>query len=694
MIITHEKPITVISGLSGAGKTELAIYYAKNNSENFENVFWLTGDNFDNNPSMNNYKRGDRSINLISIFNEIKSLIIIDNYDKIINENSFKELSNGFLIGSRILITSLNTAENSLYFKMPLMPEEYALNILGDHSDEAKKILPEINLPVILSAIKSTCESGDYTYSDIYSDLKSFLPTVTDDHNKRILTRVLNKFPQIDTLKLLCNILNAKFDTCLLRKFISITQFINLEKSSFLIKQNNNTICTFHSFIITCLKEKDESEKYLDYLSKYLNDKSGLIDEYILRQIHLSFNSIKEIVLSQNEELNWITYALLQKEENESKKNIYRSLYLQSFSERLSFENIRCLLDVKEAYIYDVSDNTNYIECYERELLNALNLYSDKKVLKVIYHHLGKNYRRLGKFDLALQQFNKEIEIDNNSYPAYGQIIKCARKDKQLLPQCSSAINKIIDAIKNDDDKLPIRIALAFIADLRSFKDFVTKENAEDFKKVIIKASYDGMYQFYEAFVSFINFYSYGNSELCLDLYNKLSNLKFITIDSINERNYANVIDAFSIIYGLLNPDDKRKEQIEKLICNVIDVLKKSTNSYDIRSVLKAYNKLNMFKEADTLDIDKEIQNDIWILLWKAKAKIELNDIKCLEIINSALEHTIPPNFESTFLQCQAKSYMINGNFSEAKNSLIKAINLCKRKDFRDELQKELESIS
>ena len=574
------------------------------------------------------------------------------------------------------------------------MPEEYALNILGDHSDEAKKILPEINLPVILSAIRSTCESGDYTYSDIYSDLKSFLPTVTDDHNKRILTRVLNKFPQIDTLKLLCNILNAKFDTCLLRKFISITQFINLEKSSFLIKQNNNTICTFHSFIITCLKEKDESEKYLDYLSKYLNDKSGLIDEYILRQIHLSFNSIKEIVLSQNEELNWITYALLQKEENESKKDIYRSLYLQSFSERLSFENIRCLLDVKEAYIYDVSDNTNYKECYEGELLNALNLYSDKKVLKVIYHHLGKNYRRLGKFDPALQQFNKEIEIDNNSYPAYGQIIKCARKDKQLLPQCSSAINKIIDAIKNDDDKLPIRIALAFIADLRSFKDFVTKENAEDFKKVIIKASYDGMYQFYEAFVSFINFYSYGNSELCLDLYNKLSNLKFITIDSINERNYANVIDAFSIIYGLLNPDDKRKEQIKKLICNVIDVLKKSTNSYDIRSVLKAYNKLNMFKEADTLDIDKEIQNDIWILLWKAKAKIELNDIKCLEIINSALERTIPPNFESTFLQCQAKSYMINGNFYEAKNSLIKAINLCKRKDFRDELQKELESIS
>ena len=61
---------------------------------------------------------------------------------------------------------------------------------------------------------------------------------------------------------------------------------------------------------------------------------------------------------------------------------------------------------------------------------------------------------------------------------------------------------------------------------------------------------------------------------------------------------------------------------------------------------------------------------------------------------NLQLEQTIPINFESTFLQCQAKAYMINDNFSEARNSLTKAITYCKRKDFKDELQKELESIS
>ena len=299
----HKNPITVISGLSGAGKTELSIYYARNNSENFENVFWLLGSDFENNPTMNNYKRGDRTINIISIFNECKSLIIIDNYDRIINKDSFEELSEGFSIGSRLLITSLITANNSLYFRIPIFPEKYALDILGDHSNEAKALLPEINLPVILAAIKSTCDSGEYTYSDIYSELKTFLSTVTDDRNKVILSRVLNRFPQIETLKLLCCIFDAQYDTNLLRKFITISQFANLEKSSFLIKQNNNTICTFHNFIITCLKEKDESEKYLQFLSTYLSNQDGLIDEFILRQIHLSYNYIKENVLRKKEEL-------------------------------------------------------------------------------------------------------------------------------------------------------------------------------------------------------------------------------------------------------------------------------------------------------------------------------------------------------------------------------------------------------
>ena len=690
----HNNPISVISGISGAGKTEISIYYARNNKDNYENVFWLTGKDFKSNPIMDNYKRGGVSINLVSIFNVIKSLIVIDNYDKIICENDFSDFKQGFSIGSRILITSLNTGNNSLYFKIPRFPEDCSLKILGDASEEAKSLLDKINIPVVLTAIKSICDCGECSYKEIYSDIKPILQSLTDDDNKVILERVLNKYPYVDLLKRLCCTLNATFDIQLLKKYINISQFINLQKSSFLIECNNRDTCTFHSFIISCLRDKDESKDFITFISKYLDNKSGLIDEYILRQIHLSYGEIKEIVIKEPEKLNWITYALLQKEENKDKKNIYRTLYTHKFTKGLSFEKIRCLLDIKEAYSYDAPDQDDYLMSYEKELEKAMTIYYENdKALKLIYHHLGKNKRRQKKYIEAVDLFNKELKIDNHSFPAYEQIIKCAKSDRSLIKNSKTAIEQIISAIKGDDEQLPIRIALAFISDLRSFEDYVTIENADDFKKIIIKASYDEMYQFYEAFVSFVNFYYYKDAEICLDLYNRLTNLKFITIDKINEKNYANVLDAFSIIYGLLENDDSRKAYISQLVCDIIDDLKNSVKPYDIRSVLKAYNKLSMYSEADSLIINDNIRNDIWILLWKAKAKIGLNDIKCLDLINDAITQKIPDKFKSTFFQCQAKAYIINKKLDEAKKSYSEAINACKNMKFKEELQKELEDI-
>lgn len=193
--------------------------------------------------------------------------------------------------------------------------------------------------------------------------------------------------------------------------------------------------------------------------------------------------------------------------------------------------------------------------------------------------------------------------------------------------------------------------------------------------------------------VSFINFYSYNNPQVCLELYNKLPNLRFISVETINEKNYANVIDAFSIIYGLLDTTDERKNSIKKLICNIAKRLEESTDSYAIRSVLKAYNKIGMFKEADNFTISQTIENDIWILLWRAKAKIELHDKHSLELINTAINQEIPSTYKSTFYQCQAKAYIVNNDSNNAKHSLEEAIKSCTNQKFKIELEKELKCL-
>lgn len=436
----HENSITVLSGVSGAGKTQLSIFYCHNNEEKFENIFWITGDDFTKNTSLENFKRGDTNINLATIFNELKSLLVIDNYNQTIDEKSFPQLKQGFSIGSKVLLTSLLTASNKCYFPLPTFPEDVALKILGDYSTEAREIVSKINLPVILQSIKDVCQSNN-TYQAVYNDLYNSLHNLTDEGNKNILKRVLNNYSEIDLLKHICNILNSKFDNYLLREFIGSVNYANLEKSSFLLLENN-TICTVHSFIRECLQDNDDSEQFINFLSKYLDKNAGVVDEFILRQIHLSFDTLKSVVISKKEDLNWITYALLQKENDSPKSDIYRNLSTIKFSKDLSLEKLRCLLDVKEAAIYDAPDKEKVLSVFETELLEAIGLFKDKEILKHLYHHLGKTQRRLKKISEALIQFEREIDIDSENFPAYGQIVKCARSDKTLMDSCSSAIKK------------------------------------------------------------------------------------------------------------------------------------------------------------------------------------------------------------------------------------------------------------
>ena len=317
-----------------------------------------------------------------------------------------------------------------------------------------------------------------------------------------------------------------------------------------------------------------------------------------------------------------------------------------------------------------------------------------------MYHHLGKTQRRLKKIKKAIEQFDHVLEIEPDCFPAYGQIMKCARRDAAYKSKCNESAKRIIEAIKEENEKLPLRTALALISDLRSCNlDEVypdKKELCKLFKTLILKVSYDGMYQFYEAFVAFVNFFSYPKelSEECLDLYNQIPMLKYISVESINRENYANVLDAFSVIYSLLDEEDKRKEKIRTFIKQVIKKLESSTKPYEVRSALKALNKCGCYREAASFNINEGVKSDAWILFWLAKAKIELNEPSCLDSIERALAcKSSSDKYDATFYQCKALCLKVNGKNDEAKEWYRKAIDACGNDAFKKSLQKELDEL-
>lgn len=550
-----------------------------------------------------------------------------------------------------------------------------------------------INLPVILTSIRSICEEGT-SYHEIYEDLKNNLSKIKDKEHKEILRRILNKYTEIDILTKLCNILNSKFDCYLLKQYLGAINYNNIERSSFLQKFQVGKGCTIHNFIIECLKGNDISNDYLKFLTNYLDKKNGIIDENILRQLHISYDVIKKTIISKPEQLNWLTYLLLQKESNDTKKDIYRSLYKKSFQKENDLEQLRCLLDIKEAYIYDNDERQELLQDYEKELTEAITVYDEVLLKKHVLHHLGKTQRRLSKFLDALNSFKNEIRIDPYSYAAYGQIVKCARKGNLPKNEFEPAIDIIKNGFKTKDDRLPTRIALSLIADLRSFDGYVENQDAELFEEFIVQSSYSGMYQVFESFVAFISYYSYKLPDICKDIFYKSPLFQYVTICDINRRNYANACDAFSSLFFLIE-DEEDKNRIKSVLLEIANLLVKSEKPYEICAALKVYNKFERYEEISNYKSFELIKNEPWPLYWIAKANLNLQNKNCIYIINLAIGNidTINSKYHSAFYQCQAHSYLLNNDLNKARESFVKAIKTCDKDAFKKSLEKELNKI-
>ncbi len=72
-------PITVITGISGIGKSYLARSVAEK-MEGFDNRLWLFQDDMDKNVQLQSFpvKRLAASLNIANLFNKTKTLLIID----------------------------------------------------------------------------------------------------------------------------------------------------------------------------------------------------------------------------------------------------------------------------------------------------------------------------------------------------------------------------------------------------------------------------------------------------------------------------------------------------------------------------------------------------------------------------------------------------------------------------------------
>lgn len=696
---THN--ICVLYGVSGSGKTQTAIEYVHYKRGEFQNYIWINGQDWKKDTSLSSisHSRGGASINVAGLFNHYKTILVIDNLDREIDDREFLELQNGFKKGGIILITSQLNNETDMYVQMPDLSEEVALNILGENniSDELVKAMIDKckGIPIILSSTKKIIETENIDRNDLYREIIDNPNILTGPDSKSIIKKILSKLDDkmLEYLKMVANSGVTTYDIHFLRKFTSILVCRNLQQLSILMITNIPGIVKFHDLICTAMKEKSDPDKILKTLNSYIESKKGMMTPSILRQTYILSDLIYQYK-QNNTEIDWLTYALLQLEGNE-KNEIVKELSTNIFVKDMSLPKIMCLIEAKELAGYDIKDEDKLEQYYVnliKEYQEATELYSDNDRKISLMHHLGKAYRRHREFEQSYKIFMEILKMDALFLPTYGQIVTLGTMKVPIeIRQAGELyIRKLFKLIFVDDLNIPLRITLTTIARLRSYKNIVnsifdSEEKVDKVCKIVASAAIEDISQFFEGFLAISSIFGFHYSAKCISLVESVPDMIMVEPEIIENRQWINACEALANIAE--NVKEINHELYENLICKSIEfgeayINKLQINSFGIRAVAKAYIVKGEYEKALKLINRIEIDNrDHWILYRQAQAEMYLQKIESVRTIQKALKllevDAKNSNRKPSYLHLLSKCYVAQGERDKSKLTIDEAIKIC-----------------
>lgn len=700
--------ICVLYGVSGTGKTQTVIEYVHENHKSYENILWLSGDDWKKDTSLASIQRtrGGLPINVAGIFNSQKTLLVIDSLERVLDNPVFDELQDGFERGGKIIITSqLSKNGDDRYFPMPVHSRDIALSILGEKetsiSENGKKVIQICGAsPLILSTIYNLVEKEGIDREELYVEIINSPEKVTDDNGISIVKKILSNLEHqtLEAFRKIANSASAYHDSEFLVHFIGGMNRSNLQKLSLLLPSNTPGIIKAHDLLIQSVKD---SSDYVDFTAKiesYIDKHNGGMTPSVFREIHLCYSQLcEENTRRGNRYPDWITYALVQVE-GETKDEICKLIFQNDLTPDLPLSAVMSIIDAKEAHAYTLEGekrNEYYQEC-SAEYKKAYEIAVDASVRLEYLHHYGKALRRCGNYDEALKTFNIILEEKPDSYATWGQLAHLGAQRTapvHIKNAGEDAIKKLLQFILNNKSKVPLRVSLAMFARLRSYwnvsKDVSkNKHHIAKLAEIIAISGLDGFGQFYEAYVSFTSMFCFEHSDVTISLTEEMPVIFMQTPSSVEETQWLSACES------LVNTANAAKNSgkqalFEKLKDSAILFAnriaeKHELMNYEGRVLAKTYLVFG-YPEKSLLVIEKVKKEELnhWIMYQKAKAELELaNADQALKDIKVALEQAfIDPAAKKNL----AAYYDLHSHCLERKGELNTAI---------EEIQKAISSTS
>ncbi len=715
--------ICILHGLSGVGKTQAAIDFIHHVGKDFENYIWISGDDWKPDTSLNSIHRtrGGAPINVAGVFNSSKTILIIDSLERIIASSQIEELNQGFTKGGIILITSqIADINNPLYLAMPSVSETTAIHILGQDaasiSDESLAFIKICKFsPLILATTRNIIEQGGINRHELYKEILDSPEDLSGNDGSSVLRKILSKLDEgmSRALKKVANSGVSVNDLTFLRRFIGNISCTNLQRLSILTSTNIPGISKIHDLVCIAARDRLSYSEISEELSEYIAEKKGVMEPTIIRQIHLCYYQLSEEDKLRGKRLpDWITYALLQVE-GPVKKEIYKDIYPLDIKENLSLASVMCIIDAKEVFSFTIQDgnerNNYYKKCAE-DYAKALEVFSSKEIKEELLHHQGKALRRCGEYKAALDCFTDLLNLNPDLYAAHGQIAHLGIQ-KHISSEIRLAGEKsMMFLVKSlvEGKKLPLRVALASLSKLRSYKimNKDISQRPEDVGKlgeIIAMSALEKFGQFYESFLAFTSMFSYHHGVLCIKLSETLSEMLTISPDSSDKDEWVSACEALSNLSVAA-----KKENKYELASKLVDaslmfadklIPEQSLKSFDARAIAKTYTTAGFPEKAlECIDKVPKDKMDHWVLYRKCEAELAATMAsESLETAAKALKLAQKDGYAKSIISIyhdlKSQSHNMLNDIDKAMGELELAIKECSDTKYKSELESRLEKL-
>lgn len=718
----NNQNICILSGISGSGKTQLAIDYIHSKEKEYENYLWIAGEDWKKDTPLSSIqrKRGGAPVNVSGLFNTSKTILVIDDLNRLVDYNNVSELSKGFSIGSKLIITSQLSTKSGLYLGIPEFSDEVSIQILGEIPGKETKLCKDVVRlckcsPLILSTIRNMVDEMNAEREDLYNEVLKYPNDITGNSGKSIMGAILNKLEpsSLEALKKIANSGSTIHDSEFLGYYLRILNRSSLQRLSILLPASVPECLKIHDLVCASIQDNLNTKDISLAIEGYIKKHNATMSPSVIRQIHLSYDMMyREYCYREKNSSDWLTYALLQVE-GSRKSDIQEHLYKEKITINMELPKVLSIIDAKEAHAYSIDDKMKrevyYKECIQ-EYLHIKESIENEELKKELLHHLGKTYRRCGLQNESLGCFLQLLSINPNMHAAYLQIAQLGSQygvKREIKDKGEESLATLIDVILQDYSLVPLRVSLGAFARLRSYKSLKTSidksaEQVEKIANIIALSSFEGFGQFYEAFVAFTSMFGYHHSFSCIKLIENLPELLTIPPESLEKANWNNACEGFTNI-AIASIREEKTSLSQRIINTSLSFADKifeceKLGSFQGRIIAKAYivgN--NPCKALVAIEKVPQEEHDHWLIYRKAEAQLKMGNIgacKSAELaLNLALSDSYAinniPSYHDLYSQCAKFSGQIELAISQATLAYEK----CKDNKYKQELKKKLDEI-